>query len=532
MAVRRISDGSPQQHGYYFHMHLVVGRSYLGGMVVAMAAVASACHFDPSGFTSPDEADAEVAENDGAPIERPDAEVPRGGDDASLPQPPTAQVWMSTADGTQKLVHHPDVPLVAPSDDPALPGIAVDEEATFQTMAGFGAAMTESSAWLLATKLSSDARHALLEQLFDPENGIGLSILRLPIGASDFSLSNFSYDDSGPPLDDFSLAHDQSWTMPMLKEIQQVNPALALVATPWSPPWWMKTTNSMVGGALRPTRRALHAAYLLRFVKAYQEQGLPITALSLQNEPYNLPQSAPGMYMAPEEQAELIKTYVGPLFAANGLATQLLVWDHNWEDVDYPKTVLADDAARAFVAGTAFHCYYGDPAVQDDLHAQHPDLDIWVTECSSGMWLGDDAGNFAAQAKLLIDATRHWARAVLRWNLALDENRGPQNHGCNACTGTVEIRQGDGQVTLSPEYYTLGHFARFVRAGARRVGSQSVGAPSTVEHVAFVNPDGSLVVIVHNPDATQVAAEVRSARGAFSYSLPPGGLATFVVSAR
>jgi glucosylceramidase len=236
------------------------------------------------------------------------------------------------------------------------------------------------------------------------------------------------------------------------------------------------------------------------------------------------------MYMAPEEQATLLKTFVGPLFAANGVNTQLLVWDHNWEDVDYATEVLADDEARAFVSGTAFHCYFGDVGVQDDLHTQHPDLDIWVTECSSGLWAGDDAGNFAEQARLLVDATRHWARAVLRWNLALDENRGPQNHGCNECTGTIEIRQQDGAVKLNPEYYTLGQFARFVRAGAVRVGSTSAGAESALAHVAFVNPDGSLVVIAYNPEPVARDVEIRGERGAFTVTLPAGALATFVIS--
>jgi glucosylceramidase len=354
-------------------------------------------------------------------------------------------------------------------------------------------------------------------------------MLRLPIGASDFALSNYSYDDTAPSLSDFTIAHDQTWLLPVLHEIDEIDPDIHRFAAPWSPPAWMKTTNSMLGGALKPGMRGMLAEYLVRYLAAYAAEDLPIEAFSIQNEPYNLPQSSPGMWMDPAEQAAIIRSQLGPRLDARGLDARALVWDHNWDDHAFAETVLADEVVRNYSVGTAFHCYGGDAAsAQDALQEAHPDLGIWVTECSSGVWEGDFGGGLRANARLLVESTRHWARAVMKWNLVLDENRGPQNHGCSDCTATVSVRQADGAVSFSAEYYALGHFAKFVAPGSMRVGSEA-STGFDVEQVAFENPDGGLVVVVYNPGAGTQTFALRSAAGALTYALPAGALVTFVI---
>jgi glucosylceramidase len=419
--------------------------------------------------------------------------------------------------------------LFAPAaGDEQSPFVLVDETDVGQEIDGFGATLTESSAWLLATKMSAAQRHALLLQLFDRQQGIGLRVLRLPIGASDFALSNYSYDETGPSLTDFSVAHDQEWLLPVLHEIDEIDPDIHRLAAPWSPPGWMKTSNSMIGGSLKPGMRGMLAEYLVRYLAAYAAEDLPIEAFSIQNEPYNLPAASPGMWMEPAEEAAIIRYQLAPRLDARGLDARVLVWEHNWDGHAFATTVLADESARAYAAGTAFHCYGGDTSAQDALHAAHPELGIWVSECSSGVWEGDFAGSLRANSKLLVEATRHFARAVLKWNLVLDEGRGPQNHGCSDCTATVQVRQADGAVSFSAEYYALGHFGKFVAPGAVRVGS-SASTGFDVEQVAFENPDGGLVVVAYNPGAGTQTFVVRSAAGDFSYPLPAGALVTFVI---
>jgi glucosylceramidase len=290
----------------------------------------------------------------------------------------------------------------------------------------------------------------------------------------------------------------------------------------------MKTSGSMLGGTLKPGARGMLADYLVAALSAYAGAGLPIELVSIQNEPYYAPAGSPGMEMEPEEQAAILRYQLGPRLGASGLGTRVMVWDHNWDDYDFATTVLDDPGARQYAAGTAFHCYLGDVGAQDLVHAAHPELGVWLTECSGGTWQGDYGASLRDDAKLVIEATRHWARAVLKWNLVLDETRGPQNHGCSECTGTVEVRKADGAVTFNAEYYALGHFAKFVGPGAVRIGSTS-GGQLAVEHVAFENADGGIVVVALNPGAAAATFELRSPYGALTYVLPAGAVVTFVI---
>jgi glucosylceramidase len=466
--------------------------------------------------------------------------------DAASPEDPpkVASVWISTRDGAKVLRQAPDVPIEYAGAPAASRVIDVDPGATFQEIDGFGASLTESSAWLVATKMSAAQRRVLLRRLFDRQVGIGLGALRQPMGASDFALANYSYDDTAPDLADFSIDRDREAVLPVLKEILALAPRLVLFATPWSPPGWMKTSGQMVGGTLLPARRELYAAYFVKFVEAYAAEGVRVDFVTPQNEPHFTPAGYPGMHMEWDEQATFIKEFLGPALAAAGLAatTRILVWDHNWKDAYYATNVLADAAARAYVAGSAFHCYEGEVSAQTVVHDAHPELGLWMTECSAGGWNGEYDGRLAHGIELVIGATRNWARAVITWNLALDAQHGPRNGGCDSCTGTVRIDAASGKVTLEAEYAATGHASHFVVRGAHRVASEGGGAGGGggggggggLAHVAFVNPDGGVVVIVHNGSDASATFAVRGvapgAPGAFfEATLAAGAIATYVV---
>jgi glucosylceramidase len=327
------------------------------------------------------------------------------------------------------------------------------------------------------------------------------------------------------------------------------------MGSPWSAPAWMKTNGSLIGGRLidRPEIYRVYAAYLVKFVQAYRQEGVRVDYLTLQNEPqHRATDSYPGMSL-PSWQAAKVIEHLGPMLRSAGLRTQIIGYDHNWsehpndaantppdetEDIDnYPQALLSKPAAR-WVSGTAFHCYFGDPSAMTALHNEFPDKDIYFTECS-GSQSSDPADTFSDTLRwharnLVIGNTRNWSKTVVNWNLALDETNGPHTGGCGTCPGVITV-DAAGAVTRNAEFYTLGHLARFVRPGATRVASTSFGTTGwngQVQDVAFVNPDGSTVLVAHNQNDNPQAFAVRVGEQSFSYTLPGGALATFVWRAR
>ena len=405
-------------------------------------------------------------------------------------------------------------------------------------------------------RLSPAARDATMRSLFDPVHGDGLDYLRQPIGASDFvATAAYTYDDLPAGQTDyaqqhFSIAHDQAQILPLLRQSETLNPRLQIVASPWSPPAWMKTGGSLIGGRLIDDPRIYHsyALYLLKFVQAYRDAGVNVDTITVQNEPQNrTPSGYPGTDL-PSWQEENVIEQLGPMLRTAGLHTRILAYDHNWtehpndiagtppdETADinsYPQNVLNSAAAR-WVYGVAYHCYAGDPSAMTALHNQFPDKPIYFTECS-GTQSSDPANTFSDTLKwharnLIIGNTRNWAETVINWNLALDPSGGPHVGGCGTCTGIVTVGPGDS-VTYNAEYYTLGHLARFVRPGAVRIASTSFGTTGwngQVMDVAFRNPDGSTVLVAHNENDNPSTFAVREGDQAFSYTLPGGALATF-----
>ena len=395
---------------------------------------------------------------------------------------------------------------------------------------GFGASLTDASAWLIQNRLSPAQRESLLRELFGPEPGLGFSFTRVDMGASDFARSHYSYDDvpggeTDFPLARFSIDPDRAETIPILRRARAINPRLAIMASPWSAPAWMKTTGSMIGGTLRDDAFPAFADYFRRFVRAYEAEGLPVYAISIQNEPHYEPGDYPGMRLEPPARARFVGRHLGPLFERESIATRILDWDHNWDEPGSPLHMLSDPVARRHVAGVAWHCYGGDVAAQSTVRNAHPDKDVFFTECSGGAWAPNFADNLAWTAQhLIVGATRHWARGVLMWNLALDEAHGPHLGGCGNCRGVVTIDSRDSSIVRNEEYYAFGHASRFVRPGARRIASSTT---ADVANVAFRNTDGSMVLVVVNPvDAPRAFAVRIGARG-FTYTLPAKSVATF-----
>jgi glucosylceramidase len=441
---------------------------------------------------------------------------------------PVAAVWVTTADQHKLLSREPDVAFGA-SDPGRLPAIAVDDTAMYQEMVGFGAAITDASA-LNINRLAPERREALLRDLFNADSGIGLSFTRLTIGASDFSPRHYTFDDvrrgrDDPSLARFSIEPNRADVLPVVQRALAINPQLKIVASPWSAPAWMKTTGSLIGGTLRPDAFRPFAQYLRRYVEAYAALGVPIYALTVQNEPHFEPTNYPGMRLLPPARAHFIGRYLGPLFEHHGISTLILDWDHNWDEPDSPLQVLGDSVARRYIAGVAWHCYNGDVSAQTKVHDAYPAKDAYFTECSGGDWAPDFGASLQWNVRtLIIGATRNWARGVLLWNLALDELHGPYTGGCGNCRGVVTINSLSGAVTRNVEYYALAHASRFVRPGARRIGSTS--GIAGLESVAFRNPDGSTVLIVVNTDAAERRFVVRWAGRALVYVLPAGAVAT------
>jgi glucosylceramidase len=443
----------------------------------------------------------------------------------------TVQTLLSTADHTKTLSHEPNLTM-APLGTTAAPTISVDADTTYQRMIGFGAAMTDASAYLMAEVMSATQREALLQELFGRPSGLGLSFVRVPFGASDFSLTQYSYDDmpagqTDPSLANFSLAAaDRMDKLPVLQRALAINPQLFIMGTPWSPPGWMKTPASLIGGTLNTSAYGSFAEYLARAVEAYDSAGVAIGAISVQNEPDNDPTDYPGMLLEAPARAMVIGGYVGPRFARLAPSTEIWDWDHNWDTPSSPLSVLGDGTAGPYVQGVAWHCYAGDVSAQSQVKAAYPDKDVYTTECSGGDWSTDYPTNLRwFVGTMIIGATRNWARAVAFWNLALDPHDGPHTGGCTDCRGVVTI-DSTGGVTRNVEYVALAHASLFVRPGAARIASTS-GVDSLLT-VAFQNADdhSTVLLVLNSGHATQSFA-VRSGANGFQYTLPGAAVVTF-----
>jgi glucosylceramidase len=455
----------------------------------------------------------------------------------------TIEATVTTGDLGLTLSRQRDVQFTAtPSSAPT---IHVDDTKSYQVIKGVGAAMTDSSAWLLYTQLSASARDRVMNALF-ARSGAGLGFLRVPMGASDFTAKRtpYSYDDlpmghSDPGLRHFSIAHDKAYVLPLLRQARQLNPEMYVLASPWSPPGWMKANQRLddLGHAGQVLRSALPdlAAYFVKFITAYLGQGVQIDAVTPQNEPGN-PSSYPGAELTSAEEANFVGLHLAPAFRRAGLKTEIYGYDF-WNaasSIPYAAD-LERSAAAKDLAGIATHCYYGAPTVMSDLHRLNPLMDQMVSECSPGL-------NAYSTAELEVSAIRNWASAVNLWNLALDPSGQPvqpPNSGCPSCTGVVTVNEFTHSVVFTRDYYQLAQVSKFVRPGAVRIASnnfvtyrytgpgQNIASPG-LDDVAFRNPDGSKVLVVYNNSPAGHGFAVSSRGRYFNYLIAPWATETFV----
>ncbi len=451
------------------------------------------------------------------------------------PSGPLVQVWLSTADRRLRLAEQADVVADGHDTGDKASDVVIDLDRKYQTMTGFGAALTDSSAWLIENKLSSPQRAALLRELFGPPPGLNFNMLRITIGASDFSLQHYTLDDMpagqvDPDLQHFNIVEPQRDVIPVLHDILAIQPDMHIIASPWSAPAWMKTSANVISGTLFEQYEATYANYLVRFVDAFRSDGIPIFALTVQNEPEFEPLTYPGMNLPAEARARIIGKYLGPALAGRKTGTVILGWDHNWDEPNQPLSVLADPDARRYIAGIAWHCYRGDPGTQTTVRRGFPKKDVYLTECSGGDWPSAMNGELLLFARnIIMVGITNWARGVVYWNLALDENHGPHAGGCDECKGVVTIDSATGTISRNDEYYAFAHFSRFVLPGAVRVKSGNTNAG--IHEVAFQNPhDGSVVLVAVNGNTTSNRLSVRQGSLRFQYELPASSVATFVWS--
>lgn len=411
--------------------------------------------------------------------------------------------------------------------------IDVDPGKKYQEMVGFGASLTDASASLMQMNMSVAQRKALMNELFGPAPGIALSFARLTIGASDFSSHHYTFDDRPAGETDFALKHfsiepNRKDVLPLIRDALAINPKLKVMASPWSAPAWMKTNDHLYKGSLKPEAYQAFADYFIRYLDVYEQEGVPMFALTVQNEPHFEPGDYPGMRIDSAARAKFVGEYLGPLLAKRNHKTRIIDWDHNWDEPQAPLAVLADPRANKYVDGVGWHCYAGDVSVQAKVHEAHPDKETYFTECSGGEWKPHWHETFPwFMRNLIIGTTRGWAKGVLLWNLALDEKFGPHLGGCKDCRGVVTINSATGEVTRNLEYYALAHASRFVRPGARRI--ESTTGIDDLDSVAFQNADdASIVLIVLNSAAKEREFSIRFAGRAFSYRLPDASAVTFI----
>ncbi|MER5197133.1 ricin-type beta-trefoil lectin domain protein [Streptomyces sp. NPDC002755] len=414
--------------------------------------------------------------------------------------------------------------------------ITVDENTGYQTFTGGGASFTDTAAWLMNSSgaLSAATRDATMRKLFSPTEGIGLSFLRNPMGGSDLARFGYTYDDvpagrTDPALSQFSIAHDLADVVPLTRRARELNPALTVMASPWTAPAWMKDNGQLNGGWLKAENYGAYASYFVKYLQAYRDQGVPVAYVTAQNEP-TCCSGYPSMSWNGSGLAYFTKSELLPKLAAAGLSTKVLAHDWNWDTYDAYAAQTVDDAAvrsHPNFGGIAWHGYGGDVAKQTTVHNQYPQLDAFGTEHSGGTWIADQQREDMLN---IVDYTRNWAKSVTKWSLAVDQNRGPHNGGCGTCDGLVTVHNGDGAsgtVDYTIEYYTMGHLTKFVRPGAQRIAST---ASTSVPNVAWRNPDGSKALIAFNDGAAARTVTVNWGAQHATYSLPGNTSATFTWS--
>ncbi len=405
--------------------------------------------------------------------------------------------------------------------------IDVDSTQQFQTVDGFGYTLTGGSATLINNMAAPEKNNLLREFFGNDPSSIGVSYLRVSLGASDLNASVFSYDDmpagqTDITLSNFSLSQDTIDLIPVLKQILTINPNIKILASPWSPPVWMKDNGNSIGGGLQPQYYNVYAKYFVKYIQAMQAKGITIDAVTIQNEP-QYGGNNPSMLMSALQQADFIKNNLGPQFQTAAINTKIIIWDHNCDNPTYPITILNDAAAKQYVNGSAFHLYGGDISALSTVHNAYPDKNLYFTEQWTGANTSFD-GDFKWHIKnVVIGSMLNWSKIALEWNLANNPSYGPHTPGgCTECKGAVTI--SGSSVTRNVGYYIIAQASKFIPAGSIRILSNGILAPN----VAFKTPEGKKVLMVLNDGNSEMSFNIRYKGKWVSTVLPAGAAGTYI----
>lgn len=406
--------------------------------------------------------------------------------------------------------------------------IEVNASQKYQTVDGFGYTLTGGSADVI-NQLTAAKKSALLQELFGSgANSIGVSYLRISIGASDLNAAPFTYDDLAAGETDltlakFSLDKDKAGVIALLKEILAINPKILILATPWSAPLWMKDKDSFIGGKLQTQYYDVYAKYFVKYIQQMKAEGITIDAITPQNEPLH-DGNNPSMYMSAAEQANFIKNNLGPAFKAANLSVKIIAYDHNCDNPNYPKAILADADAFPFVDGSAFHLYAGDISALTNVYNSYPAKNVYFTE----QWTSS-AGDFAGDLKwhvrnVIVGSMRNYSKNALEWNLANDGSFQPHtNGGCSMCKGALTVTSTEN-FQRNVAYYIIAHASKFVPAGSIRIASTSSGS---LQNVAFITPSGSKVLVVVNDSSGSEIFNIKFNDKWITTSLEAGSVGTY-----
>lgn len=431
--------------------------------------------------------------------------------------------WITKADSSILLMQMDlSRPQIVGAND-FLPTIFVEPQKRYQVMEGFGYTLTGGSAELIG-QLPPSVQDSLLQILFgDESQSIGVNYLRLSLGASDLSSHVFTYSkEKDMELKNFSLAEEERFLIPILKKILKIRPALKLMATPWTPPLYMKSNQNSIGGSLLPAFYDLYAQYFVKYIKSMQAHHIDIDAITIQNEPLH-PLNNPSLLMLPHEQAAFA-SILGKTFKKEGIKTKILIYDHNADRPDYALEVLRNKAAFPFIDGTAFHLYGGEMEALSEVHDLFPTKNIYFTEQWTGA-KGKFDGDLMWHVKnLLIKGSRNWCKTILEWNVANDPNFKPHTEGgCTECKGAVTIDGAGFQKNVG--FYIIAHAAKFVTSGSHRIYSNQI---ASLPNVAFQRKDGKIVLIIENEQNKDIDFLVMIKDSKKKFRLPAKSVATML----
>jgi glucosylceramidase len=430
-------------------------------------------------------------------------------------------IWVTSGD--ERFAGAPRVKWSPASSTPATDQIQLDPSKKFQDILGFGGAFTDAACYTF-NQLAPSAREQLLHEMFHPSE-MGLSVCRTCIGASDYSAELYSFDDgdADPDLTRFSIEHDREYILPVLREARKANPDLFLFSSPWSPPGWMKFNGTMLGGSMRNHYFPAYAKYFLKFLQGYAAEGVPVQAVTSQNEvDTDQDGKMPACLWGQEYEIQFVRDHLGPLLESSGMATKIWILDHNYNLWGRVVDELEDDRLRKYTNAVAWHGYVGTADMMSKVHEAFPDVEMYWTEGGPDYRDPGYLTDWCKWGATFTDVLRNWCRSITAWNLALDE-RGRPNIGPFSCGGVVTINSQTKEITRSGQYWAFAHYSRVMRRGARRFDSQS--ATADLQHVGVENPDGQQVLVVTNAGPARTI-ELRLANAAAEIPLKANSLTT------